>query len=296
MTMPISTAEWKNKGQWTELKGHKIFHVDTAETSKPTLLLIHGFPTASWDWVKIWRPLQQSFRLVTMDMLGFGYSDKPDSHTYSIHEQADLVESLVSQLGLEQFHVLAHDYGDTVAQELLARQNERVGKGKWLSMCFLNGGLFPETHRAKFIQKLLLSPMGPLVNKLSSINTFRRSFSSVFGVNTLPTEEEIEGFWELINYNGGRRVFHKLITYINDRKEHRERWLEALQKSCVPIGLINGLSDPVSGAHMVQRFRKLVGKQHFVCELVEIGHYPQVEAPGQVIAGYLDFLKSLRIR
>jgi pimeloyl-ACP methyl ester carboxylesterase len=66
----------------------------------------------------------------------------------SIHGQADIVEALIEHLELGEFHVLAHDYGDTVAQELLARQNAGTGKGRWLSACFLNGGLFPETHRA----------------------------------------------------------------------------------------------------------------------------------------------------
>ena len=93
-----------------------------------------------------------------MDVLGFGFSDKPDPHEYSIHEQADIVEGIVEQLGLAKFHVLAHDYGDTVAQELLACQNEGTGKGIWQSICFLNGGLFPETQKALLIQKLLLSP------------------------------------------------------------------------------------------------------------------------------------------
>ncbi|WP_227538139.1 alpha/beta fold hydrolase [Marinobacter vulgaris] len=96
--------------------------MDEGEPGQETILLIHGFPTASWDWHKIWPALRQAHRVVAMDMLGFGFSEKPASHRYSIHQQADIVEGVVRQLGLDRFHVLAHDYGDTVAQELLARQ------------------------------------------------------------------------------------------------------------------------------------------------------------------------------
>ena len=179
-----------------------------------------------------------------------------DSH-YSIHEQADIVESIIQQLGLTHFHVLAHDYGDTVAQELLARQNEGSGKGQWTSICFLNGGLFPETHQALLIQKLLLSPLGPLINKLTTKRTFDASFSRVFGEQTQPSKEELDSFWALINHNKGRHIFHNLISYMSDRKTHRERWVDALIDSKVPIGLINGSVDPVSGAHMIAHYKDL---------------------------------------
>jgi pimeloyl-ACP methyl ester carboxylesterase len=267
--------------------------VDSGELDKPAVLLIHGFPTSSWDWAPIWGALNESYRLVALDLLGFGFSEKPNPHTYSIMEQADLCEALVADRELEQFHVLAHDYGDTVAQELLARQNEGKGAGCWLSVCLLNGGLFPETHKARLIQKLLLSPLGPFINKLTSKQTFDKSFSAIFGPNTKPSPEELSAFWELINYNDGKHGFHNLITYMTDRKTHRERWVSALQSAVVPIGLINGSMDPVSGAHMVERYRELVSRDHFTVELPTIGHYPQVEAPSEVVDAYLQFLRQL---
>ena len=80
---------------------------------------------------------------------------------------------------------------------------------------------------------------------------------------------------------------------MNDRKTHRERWVAALQQSNVPIGLINGSVDPVSGAHMVARYREIVSPDHFIVELPKIGHYPQVEAPDEVLEAYRRFLRQL---
>jgi pimeloyl-ACP methyl ester carboxylesterase len=291
--MKISVEKWRERGHFSQLLGRDIFWVDSGELDKPVIFLIHGFPTSSWDWVPIWGALNESYRLVALDLLGFGFSEKPNPHTYSIMEQADLCEALVSDRELEQFHVLAHDYGDTVAQELLARQNEGKGAGRWLSVCLLNGGLFPETHKARLIQKLLLSPLGPLINKLTSKQTFDKSFSAVFGPNTKPSPEELDAFWNLINYNDGKHGFHNLITYMTDRKTHRERWVNALQSAAVSIGLINGSMDPVSGAHMVERYRELVSRDHFTVQLPTIGHYPQVEAPSEVVDAYLQFLRQL---
>ncbi len=291
--MDVSIDQWRARGHFSRFLGREIFSVDSGEIDKPTILLIHGFPTSSWDWVRIWNALNESYRLVAMDMLGFGFSEKPNPHAYSIMEQADLCEALVADRKLDAFHVLAHDYGDTVAQELLARQNEGKGAGRWLSLCLLNGGLFPETHQARLIQKLLLSPLGPLITKLSSKRTFDKSLSAVFGPDTRPSREDLDGFWQLVNYNDGRHGFHNLITYMNDRKKHRERWVRALQDSVVPIGLINGSVDPVSGAHMVERYREVVSRDHFIVELPQIGHYPQVEAPEDVVEAYLRFLRKV---
>jgi pimeloyl-ACP methyl ester carboxylesterase len=185
--------------------------------------------------------------------------------------------------------VLAHDYGDTVAQELLARQNDGAGAGRWLSLCLLNGGLFPETHRARPIQKLLLSPLGPLVNRLSSKRRFDRSFSAVFADGSRPSPADLDSFWRLINHNDGK-IFHRLITYMTDRKQHRERWVAALVRSAVPVGLINGSADPVSGSHMVTRYRQLVRDDDFIVELPAVGHYPQIEEPDGVVRAYRAFL------
>lgn len=291
--MEISVEQWRERGHFSRLLGREIFCVDSGELDKPVVFLLHGFPTSSWDWVPVWAALNEAYRLVALDMLGFGFSDKPNPHTYSIMEQADLCEALIADRKLERFHVLAHDYGDTVAQELLARQTEGKGAGQWLSVCLLNGGLFPETHKARLIQKLLLSPLGPFINKLSTKRTFDKSFSAIFGPNTKPSPEDLDAFWQLINYNDGKNGFHNLITYMTDRKTHRERWVEALRDSVVPIGLINGSADPVSGAHMVERYREVVSGDHFIVELPTIGHYPQVEAPAEVVEAYLRFLRQI---
>jgi pimeloyl-ACP methyl ester carboxylesterase len=288
----ISIEDWRGRGRFTRLGGHELFVVDSGETDRPTIFLLHGFPTSSWDWARVWPALGESHRLVALDLLGFGYSDKPNPHRYSILEQADLCEALIAELGLGDLHVLAHDYGDTVAQELLARQNAGAGAGRWRSLCLLNGGLFPEVHRARFIQKLLLSPIGRLVNGLSSKRQFERSLSAIFGPDSQPSQGDLDSFWRLISYKHGR-IFHRLIRYMPERKQQRERWVGALENSVVPIGLINGSVDPISGAHMVARYREVVRDDDFIVELPTIGHYPQVEAPDQVVMAYRAFLATI---
>lgn len=263
---------------------------DWAHDDRPVLLLIHGFPTASWDWSALWEPLAWHFRLLAVDMIGFGFSAKPAAYGYSIIDQADLHAGLCETLGIHECHVLAHDYGDTVAQELLARHNEgEAGTPKLQSVVFLNGGLFPETHRATFNQKLLHSPIGFLVSRLMSEARFNAGFSEVFGPQTKPDAAELRDFWALVEHNGGMKpIGHKLICYIAERRKNRERWVGALQQAQIPLRVIDGGADPVSGAHMVARYRELVPDPDTVI-LEGIGHYPQVEAPEAVLEAFLEF-------
>ena len=80
---------------------------------------------------------------------------------------------------------------------------------------------------------------------------------------------------------------------MRDRLEHRERWVSAMQQSTIPLGLINGSVDPVSGKHMVARYQELNCRLDYLAELPEIGHYPQVEAPAEVMVHYQNFLQTL---
>lgn len=284
--------EWKQKGQYFSYKNQQIFY--RQEGNGEVLMLIHGFPTSSWDWWKIWPDLTSKFRVIAPDMVGFGFSDKPRNYTYSIHDQADLHEKLIEKLGIQSLHILAHDYGDTVAQELLARFNERSLKGnspyQIKSLCLLNGGIFPEMHRPRRVQKLLQKPIiGWLISQIFTEKRFQVGFSEVFGPETKPSLEEIKHFWEIMNYQKGNKISHKLIHYIADRRQHRDRWVNALIETKVSLRLINGPEDPVSGLHAAERYKELIPNPDVVL-LDKIGHYPQTENPEGVVKNYWEFV------
>ena len=284
---------WYEGGKFLRAEDRQIFFREGG--TGDALVLLHGFPTSSWDWQPIWEELSRHFRVIAPDFFGFGFSDKPGGFDYSIMDQANWVEALLAKLGVRRVHLLAHDYGDSVAQELLARERDRIVRGagglQWESVALLNGGLFPEAHKPRPIQNLLNSPLGFLVSKMLSRERFGKSFSEVFGPDTKPSEEELDLFWELIAWNGGQAIAHRLIRYIRERKEHRDRWLQALTQRTGPLCLINGPEDPVSGRHLVARFRDLLPDAP-VDVLEGIGHYPQVESPLRVVRAYLDFAKG----
>ncbi|WP_298439748.1 alpha/beta hydrolase [uncultured Ferrimonas sp.] len=276
--------QWQQQGHYFEWQQQRIFYGE--QGSGPALVLIHGFPSASWDWQYLLPTLAQHFRVIYFDLLGFGYSDKP-THGYHMAQQADLTEALCAHLGVKQAHLLAHDYGDTVAQELLARQQHHRQQVQWLSCALLNGGLFPESHRPLLIQRLLASPMGPLLGRFFSQRSFNRNLRQIWG-NTPPSQPELEGLWQLLLVNNGRAAIPYLIRYMKERIIHRDRWLGALVNADIPLLLINGIEDPISGRSLVERYQALMPDRP-VIKLQGVGHYPQLEAPQRVLQQLLPF-------
>lgn len=288
-------AQWQADGQAVDHGGQRIFVRESVrKDAGDTLLCLHGFPTASFDWYPLWDALAARFgRVLAFDMFGYGFSAKPAGQDYPIPVQADIAEALLSSRGVTSVHLLAHDVGDTVAQELLARDLERragtrPGTLRIASCVLLNGGLFPETHRASRAQKLLLGPLGGLIAATISEQRFMPNFSLVFGPETKPDAEELAVFWTLLAHDRGHRRLHRLIRYILERRAMRDRWVGALQSTPVPLHLIDGALDPISGAHMVERYRQLIPNPS-VTLLPNIGHYPQTEAPAAVLEAVLQF-------
>lgn len=286
----MSLEDWHSRARYFTFDGLNIAYWRAGE-GKP-LLLVHGFPTASWDWVRIWDALSERHSLIAADMIGFGLSDKPRAGpqgNYTIHRQADVQLALLEHLGISHFDALVHDYGVSVGQELLARQHEGSAADGLGKMVFLNGGIFPDQHRARLIQKLGNSPLGFIVSRMLSRESFGKSFSAVFGPDTQPSARELDEFWSLITEKDGNLIFHKLLHYINDRRTHEARWTGVLEQVQGRIGLINGAKDPVSGEHAFNRWvTTLPDAGAFL--LPDAGHYPQVEASGQVASVARDWL------
>ncbi|MDQ3747706.1 MAG: alpha/beta hydrolase [Acidobacteriota bacterium] len=284
----MKLKNWHESGNYFDYKGYPIFY-QWSETANEVLICLHGFPTSSFDYHKIWNALAERFAVLSFDMIGYGFSAKPQDFNYTTFNQADVLQALLDRLQIERIHILAHDYGNTITQELLARAEEKRLNFSIESICFLNGALFPETHRPILAQKILISPLGFVFGRLISDARFKQSLTSIFGKETQPTVKELDDFLEVFKFNDGRRIAHKLIRYMTERAANRTRWVGALQRTELPFRFINGLADPVSGAHLVERFRQVMPQTDIV-ELKDVGHFPHFEVPELVLEKFFDFI------
>lgn len=291
--------DWYKKGSFYKYGDFSVFFVveDGVQTDDSTLVCIHGFPTSSYDWIKVLEGLKEQYsKIILLDMLGYGFSDKPRPHDYLITEQADIITSLLKSLDITEAHLLSHDYGDTVALELLHRHNNNEERSIQLkSLCMLNGGVFPETNHPRPIQKLMLTPyLGEFFGYISSYFVFKIGFGQIFGPNTQPSKEDLLDFYASVRHKDGNLVLSRLLDYIPQRSLHKERWVGALQKSTVPVHMIQGPADVVNPSPAFEEhFRKMVPKASIHVIQHPIGHYPQWEDPSEVTRSYANFLETI---
>jgi pimeloyl-ACP methyl ester carboxylesterase len=252
----------------------------------PAMTLLHGFPSSSHDWAKLAPALAEARTLLLLDFLGFGASEKPAAHDYSLHEQADLVEAVWAHEGITSTVLAAHDYAVSVTQELLARSAESRLGVDLLAVHLLNGGLYPDLHRPQPTQTALLDPeQGPQLSALLTEELFVQALRPTFaeGYDAAADSKDI---WQATSRDGGQGIAHLLIRYIRDRERHGSRWVGALEQTDVPLAFVWGMLDPISGAHMAERIRERLPHAPIVA-LDDVAHWPPLEAPDRVAAALL---------
>jgi pimeloyl-ACP methyl ester carboxylesterase len=248
----------------------------------PTLLLLHGFPTWSYDYAEVASDLARDHDVITLDFLGYGASEKPNPYEYSVAESADIVEDLTAQLDVKSMRLVTHDYGGIVGQELVDRANRGQLSFAIDSLIMLNSGIVYSAYRPTRLQKLLIQPViGRLLAGRVSAARLRSALDAIRG--TPLTDTEFDDLWLGLSRDNGHKLSHLLIKYNAERAIHHRRWEAALANWTGPLHLVWGLDDPVSGRHVLEQATKVL-PHAAVTELAGVGHYPQSEAPQAVIA------------
>ncbi len=249
------------------------------------LTFLHGFPTCSYDFAPMTDALTAAgHRLLLFDFLGFGDSDKPKA-PYSYADQVAIAAALWDRYDVDRTGVVAHDYGVSVAQELLASHGQRLTR-----VAFMNGGLYSHLHRPVPIQRALRAPIvGPLVSRLSNEKALARNLKGIFSDEHQPSDDELHEHWLGIARRDGHRNAHRLIRYIDERRENAEAWAGALERTDRPLLFVWGDADPISGEHMIAEVRRRVPRAR-VESRADIGHYPQLEDTGWVATQLTEFL------
>ena len=298
MTVTTSTG-WEAIGTRRELCGHGVFTIDAPaigpEVHAP-LLVLHGFPTSSFDYAAVLDGLRAGRRVLLFDMLGYGLSDKPDQ-AYTIALQADVAAAFVGALGLDRVALLSHDMGDTVGGELLARRAE----GSWLvevtQRVVTNGSIYIRQAHLTNGQLLLLGlpdeklqPGNP-INAATLTQSLRDTFSSATPL--VPggwSEDPVPAAAAQIVRADGHRVLPRLIRYIEERRVNERRFTGAIESDPSPLHVVWGLDDPIAVPSMVDTL--LAARPDATAVRLErVGHYPMVESPSRFLDALLPGLR-----
>ncbi|MBX2871336.1 MAG: alpha/beta hydrolase [Saprospiraceae bacterium] len=305
-TLPPALSDWAADGHYINMGPfqHSVFAKQYGEKEAApadTLLLLHGFPESSFSYAANVEGLLAFFkRIILFDFLGYGMSDKPvTAYTYSLFEQTDCALQVWKHYGVSGGHLLAHDMGDTVLTELIARSELDVLPAWFsagiLSATFTNGNMVLEKAKLRITQKWLLTKRGgPILGKLLNFPMFRQQVKSTSRSAGM-SEEAIQLMWTAICHKEGRRLFHVVIRYLNDRKRFQNhRWLPPLKHTKIPLQICWGDQDVVAPLAVAHFLRDQVMPQAKFSLIEGVGHFAQIEAPAKWLAVVSPFWEALK--
>ena len=133
-----SDAEWQKHrdavfhsehSRFVEIDGLRVHYQEAGEKTNPALVLIHGFAASTLVWSNVFLDLARTgFRVIAVDLLGFGYSGKPRNGEYTIAGQANFIVTLLDRLGAKRATLVGSSYGGAVAAWCALDHPERVDK------------------------------------------------------------------------------------------------------------------------------------------------------------------------
>lgn len=128
------------RGEFVDLGGARIYcyAAGTRGAGEP-IVFIHGFPTSSHLWEEVVPLVPEGHRIVVLDLLGYGRSDRPLGRDLSIRAHADRVIQLLDALGINYACVIGHDLGGGIAQSMAIRHPTRVSR-----LCLIDSVAFDD--------------------------------------------------------------------------------------------------------------------------------------------------------
>lgn len=280
-------------GEKMKIEEYTLCYRHRKGTSDIAIVFLHGYPTSSLDYKYIWDLIPQKYTLVAHDHLGFGKSDKPVVYDYSLIDQAQYALQLYKKIGIDKVHIVAHDYGTSVATEIVARNNESLLDIDIQSVTLCNGSMLIDMAKLRPIQRLLKSKItGSIIARLSSRKVFHRNMRNIWYDKFLYKESEMDLHWNLLIDNNGRSVLPKITRYIDQRYKHYDRWIGGLNKTESPVHILWAANDPIAVVAMADKLEPMIANSYKTI-IDNCGHYPMIEQPKKWTKHLLAYISRM---
>lgn len=272
---PVDVNEYPFESRWYETPEGKLHYVD--EGQGEVMLFVHGTPTWSFLYRNQIKFFSKKYRCVALDHLGFGLSDKPTAADYKPQDHARRLEEFIDHLRLQSFTLLVHDFGGPIG---LAYALNHPGNLKRIVL--FNTWLWSNDHDVDKTKvcKLLRSPVGAMLYQ---------------GLNVSPKFLLKMGFAD-------KRVLTKSLHahYLRPFPSYQSRksllvlgsellsewyatlWEKRARIAHIPAQVIWGMQDVLFKESDLQRWEQVVPMNR-IARLERTGHFPQEEAPEQVV-------------
>jgi pimeloyl-ACP methyl ester carboxylesterase len=266
-----------------------VFHVEAGDRARPTVLLVHGFPTCSIDWFDLMDLLSEDFHVCTIDFPGYGFSSKPLGWGYSLARDAALLDHYLAEVvGVASATVVAHDRGTSVSllhaiEDLVGRTRTHVDH-----LVLTNGNIFLPLSNLTDFQRLVLDPASaPSVLAVMTPELLAQGMGQLtFWPPRNSGDPEVDALAATFAHDNGVAVLHETIQYLVERAEGETDWLATLAASELPTTVIWGMNDPVSpvrvAAHVWDDFFMLKPGPNRFYLVPDASHYLQNDRPDAI--------------
>ena len=259
--------------------GLTLHYYEGGPADAPTLLMIHGFGANRDNWLRFARHFKD-YRVIALDLPGFGESSKPDID-YDVASQTERVHAFAKTLGLTRLHLVGNSMGGHIAALYAARHPEQV-----LSVALLDNAGVTSPRKSEMFAMIERGEPNPLVVRRAE--DFDALMRFVF-VNPPPLPESLKRhFAEQSMAN--QAIYDKIFRQLRERYVPLEPELPKIQ---VPTLLLWGEQDRVLDVSSIEVMKPLL-KQPSVVIMPDCGHAPMIERPEDTARHYQAFLDSLK--
>lgn len=271
------------RSRFVSVDGIRIHYQEFGEPTAPPIVLIHGYTASLFVW-KTTAPLlaDAGFRVIALDLVGFGYSEKPRAFEYSIQSQARMVTRFMERLGIGRATVVGSSYGGAVAATIALDEAERVEK------LVLVDAVINDDLKSHPILRLASFPgigelITPFVSDSRAILRHRMHGTLAKANHHLITDERIDGVLRPLRAADGH---HSLLA--TSRNWHANRIERDAHLITQPTLIIWGEEDTVIPIRNGYKLRDAVPNSRLVV-LKNCGHVPQEECSSvfaELVAGF----------
>ena len=268
-------------GQYAEVEGARVRYTDEGQGALPPVVMLHGFGASLETWLGVAPGIAKTRRVITLDLKGFGRSDRPEGD-YSPPAQAKLVLALLQQLGVDRFALVAHSWGSSVALQIALDVPERV------SRIALYDAWVYEEEEPTFFYWARAPVLGEILFAAYYDQMQEMKLAAAFYDKKYVTEEMVEDVERVMDFPGTKAA--ALATVRGMRyAEVQKRYGTIAQ----PVLLMYGREDtatPVSfGERLATQLPNATLEVYPRC-----GHLPMVEAHASSTARLMRFLAEDR--
>lgn len=247
---------WQSPQPENHSRPVQVFYTCMGDISKPAIVMLHGFPTSSFDYRLLIEKLAD-FRVCTLDFPGYGLSDKPSGgYQYSLRDDAQLTWYFVTKIAhLSDFALLSHDRGDSVALAFLELVQAAPDAPFHITHQFLmNGNVYlPLANLTEFQKRTLDPATSAVVIKNMTAPLFAAGLGQSTYTPALKADDpEVRALAALFDYQNGVQVLPATIQYLNERKQLEDRFLQTLGRSPIPTTLMWGVHDMISPVRVAE--------------------------------------------